>query len=76
MLLTEPFDVAVVIAAQVAEATGPIRTSLPSMFGRPRPAGPSVAALGLASAQIAHRGPDDQEREHHAVDHHARASCS
>ena len=35
MLLTEPFEVAVVIAAQVAAATGPSRTSLPSMFGPP-----------------------------------------
>ena len=33
MLLTEPLEVAVVMAAQVAEATGPNRTSLPSMFG-------------------------------------------
>ena len=41
MLLTEPFEVAVVIAAQVAEATGPMRTSLPSMFG-PRTTGRPV----------------------------------
>ena len=53
MLLTEPLDVAVVIAAQVAEAVGPMRTSLPSMFG-PRATGrPSVAALGATSASTA-----------------------
>ena len=58
MLLTEPLDVAVVIAAQVAEATGPNRTSVPSMFG---PAAtflsPSVAALGSTSARIATTAP-------------------
>ena len=57
MLLTEPFEVAVVIAAQVAEATGPSRTSLPSMFGPAATGRPSVAALGWTSAQMATTAP-------------------
>ena len=57
MLLTEPLDVPVVMAAQVAEATGPFRTSLPSMFGAAATGSPAVAALGLVSAQTATTAP-------------------
>ena len=54
MLLTEPLEVAVVIAAQVAAATGPSRTSLPSMFGPRATGSPSVAALGLDLGRDGH----------------------
>ncbi len=48
MQLTEPFDAAVVVAAQIADCAIPKRTSLPSMFP---PAEPGVAArLAPASA--------------------------
>ena len=53
MLFTEPLDVAVVSEAQVAEATGPKRTSLPSIFGPLATGSPIVAALGLTSARMA-----------------------
>ena len=53
MELTEPLDVAVVNAAQVAEATGPLRTSEPSMFGPRATGSPSAAALGWAWARTA-----------------------
>src|SRR4051794_13503408 len=46
MLLTEPLDVADVIAAQVALGTGPVRTSEPSMLGARAIGKLSVAALG------------------------------
>ena len=49
MLLTEPLEVAVVMAAQVAPETAPTRTSLPSMFGPWTTARSSVAALGCTS---------------------------
>ena len=57
MLLTEPLEVAVVIAAHVAEATGPFRTSLPSMLRARATASPSVAELGWSSAQMAMPAP-------------------
>ena len=70
MLLTEPLEVAVVIAAQVAAATGPSRTSLPSMFG---PRGHRQARRSRRWAgprpRMATTAPDDEQREHHAVDH-------
>ena len=69
MQLTEPLDVAVVIAAQVAEATGPSRTSLPSMLPPWRTGRPAVAALGWSSARIATADADQEQSQHHAVDH-------
>ncbi len=55
--LTEPLEVAVVIADQVAEATGPSRTSLPSRLPPFETAKPATAALGWVSAAIATVAP-------------------
>src|SRR5262249_18069513 len=53
MLLTEPLDVPDVMPAHVADATGPLRVSFPSMFGSATTGSPVVAALGFDSAQMA-----------------------
>ena len=50
--LTEPFEVCVVIDAHSADAVGPKRCSLPSMFG-PAVASAVVATLGWASDHTA-----------------------
>ena len=49
MELTEPLEVPVVLAAQMAEAVGPKRTSLPSMFP------PGEVAVTVWSAPAASR---------------------
>ncbi len=69
MLLTEPLEVAVVIAAQVAEATGPNRTSLPSMFGPAATGRPVGGGAGLDLGRDGDDDAGDQEGQHHAVDH-------
>ncbi len=53
--LTDPFEVAVVIAAQVAEATGPCRTSLPSRLPDWRTGRP--ASRRSAGARLRSRPP-------------------
>ncbi len=63
MLLTEPFEVEVVIAAQVAAATGPSLTSLPSMFG-PRTTGSpsSRGARGTTPPETATVNPTSKSK--------------
>ena len=58
MLLTEPLEVAVVIAAQVARGHGAEPDLLALHVRAPaRPASPSVAALGWTSARMATTAP-------------------
>ena len=77
MLLTEPLDVAVVIAAQVADGDRP-EPDLLALHVRPRgrPAGPSVAALGSTSARIGDDGPGDAGTRASRRRSPSRAACS
>ena len=71
MLLTEPLEVAVVIAAQVALETGPMRTSLPSMFGALDDRQILGGGAGLDLKVDGHGDSRHQEGQHHSV-HHRR----
>ena len=69
MLLTEPFEVAVVNAAQVAAATGPRRTSFPPCSAHARRGKPCGRGARLDLGDDRDATPVDQQGEHHAVDH-------